>query len=120
MTLKMLSTPNTMTLTKFKLQNFLTNTNLSPYSILINRNFDDLDHLLKCKNKVFGIIAVSETRITKQTSLATNINLKNYTIEFTPTESSAVGMLLYIAIHLSYKLCPDLNIFKDNHLLCHI
>ena len=53
----------------------------------LNKNFDDLDHLLKCTNKVFNIIAVSETRITKQTSLTSNINLKNYAIEFTHTES---------------------------------
>ena len=35
----------------------------------LNKNFDDLDHLLKCTNKVFDIIAVTETRITKSTSL---------------------------------------------------
>ena len=44
----------------------------------LNKNLNDLDHLRKCKNKVFHIIAVSETRITKQTSHTTNINLKNY------------------------------------------
>ena len=54
----------------------------------LNKNFDDLDHLLKCTNKVFDIIAVTETRITKQTSLTTNVNLRNYAIEFTPTESN--------------------------------
>ena len=42
------------------------------------KNFDDLDHLLKCTNKVFGIVAVSETRITKKTPLASDINLQNY------------------------------------------
>ena len=55
----------------------------------LNKNFDDLDHLPKCTNKVFDIVAVTETRITKQTSLATNINLRNYVIEFTLTKSSA-------------------------------
>ena len=40
-----------------------------------------LTRYFKCTNKVFDIIAVSETRITKQTSLTTNINLKNYTIQ---------------------------------------
>ena len=73
----------------------------------LNKNFDDLDHLLKCTNKVFDIIALTETRITKQTSFTTNINLKKYAIDFTPTGSSAGGTLLYIASHLSYKLCPD-------------
>ena len=82
----------------------------------LNKNFDDLDHLLKCTNKVFDIIAVSETRITKQASLTTNISLKNYAIEFTPTESSVGGTLLYIASHLSYKPRLDLNIYKANQL----
>ena len=69
----------------------------------LNKNFDDLNHLLKCTNTVFDIIAISETRITKQTSLTTNINLENYAIEFTPTEYSAGGTLLYNASHLSDK-----------------
>ena len=82
----------------------------------LNKNFDDLEHLLKCTNKVFDITAVTETRITKQTSLSTNVNLRNYAIEFTPTESSAGGTLLYIASHLSYKPRPDFNIYKSNQL----
>ena len=82
----------------------------------LNKNFDDLDHLLKCTNKVFDIIAVTETRSTIQTSLTTNINLRNYAIEFTPTESTAGGTLLYIASHLSYKPRPDLNVYKANQL----
>ena len=82
----------------------------------LNKNFDDLDHLIKCINKVFDIIAVTETRITKQTPLTTNINLTNYAIEFTPTEFSAGGTLLCIASHLSYKPRPDLNIYRANQL----
>ena len=56
---------------------------------------------------------MTETRITKQTSLATNINLINYVIEFTHTESSAGGMFFYIVSHLPYKPRPDLNIYKS-------
>ena len=82
----------------------------------LNKNFDDLDHLLKCTNKVFDIIAVTETRIIKQTSLTTNINLINYAIEFIPTESSAGGTILYIARHLPYKPRPDLSVYKANQL----
>ena len=82
----------------------------------LNKNFDKLEHLLKCTNKVFDIIAVTETRITKQTFLTTNINLKNYAIEFAPTESSAGGSFLYIASQWPYKPHPDLNIYKSNQL----
>ena len=76
----------------------------------LSKNLDYLDHLLKSTNKVFDIIAVSETRIAKQTFHTTNINLRNYAIEFTPTEYSAGSMLFYITSHLSFKPRPDLNI----------
>ena len=59
-------------------------------------------------------IAVSQTRITKQVFLLNNLNLNNYSFEFTPTETSAGGTLLYIAKHLSYKRRNGLNIYKKN------
>ena len=37
-------------------------------------------------------------------------------LSLTPTQSPAGGMLLYIISHLSYKPCPDLNIYKANQL----
>ena len=64
----------------------------------------------------FDIIAVSETRITKNISLLNNLNLNNYSFEFTPAETCAGGTLLYIANHLSYKCRNDLNIYKKNEL----
>ena len=42
-----------------------------------------------CTNKVFDIIAVNETRIMRQT-FNTIINLRNYVIEFTPTDFTPV------------------------------
>ena len=44
------------------------------------------------------------------------MNLNNYSFEFTPTETSAGGTLLYIANHLLYKCRNDLNIYKKNEL----
>ena len=44
------------------------------------------------------------------------MNLNNYYFEFTPTETSAGGTLLYIANHPSYKCCNDLNTYKKNEL----
>ena len=78
----------------------------------LNKNFDDLQYLLNCTKKSFDIIAISETRITKQVSLSINLNLNNYSFEFTPTETSAGGTLLYIANHVPYKCRSDLNIYK--------
>ena len=67
----------------------------------LNKNFDDLQHLLSCTQKNFDIIAISETRVTKNISLLDNLNFNNYSSEFTPSETSAGGTLLYIANHLS-------------------
>ena len=44
------------------------------------------------------------------------MDLNNYSFRFTPTETSAGDTLLYIANHLSYKCCNDLNIYKKNEL----
>ena len=59
----------------------------------LNKKFDDLQDLLSCIKK-FDVIAISETRITKQVSLSNNLNLNNYSFEFTPTETSAGISLL--------------------------
>ena len=78
----------------------------------LNKNFDDLVYLLKCTNKNFDIAAVSETRISKKTSLTSSINLNNYSLETTPTESTAGGTMLYISDRLSYKPRIDLICIK--------
>ena len=82
----------------------------------LSKNFDDLQHLQSCTNKNVDIIAITETWITKNVSIANNLDIKNYSTEFTRTESSAGGTLLYIANHLSYKSRQDLNIHKKNEL----
>lgn len=53
--------------------------------------------------KILILYLVTETRINRSISLTNNLSLINYSIEFTPTESSAGGTLLYIANHLPYK-----------------
>ena len=42
--------------------------------------------------------------------------MNNFSFQFTPTESSAGGSLLYVANHLSYKPRLDLHIYKSNEL----
>ena len=44
--------------------------------------------------KNYNIIAISETRITKQVSLLNNSDFNNYSFEFAPSETSAGGILL--------------------------
>ena len=71
---------------------------------------------LSCTKSNFDIIGVIETRITKQVYLLNNLYLNNYSYEFTPTETTAGGTLLYIANPLSCNYCNDLNIYKKNEL----
>ena len=92
---------------------------LSPFHInacSLSKNFDDLVYLLKYTNRNFDIIAVSETRISKKTSLTSNINLNNYYFETTPTESTVGRTMLYVSNRLSYKSQTDLNMYKKDQL----
>ena len=76
-----------------------------------NKKFDELQHILNYTKIIFYVTAISETRITKEISLSNKLNLNKYSFEFTPTGTSVGGTLLYIANHLSYKCCNDLNIY---------
>ena len=82
----------------------------------LDKYFDNLQYLLSSTEEIFDVIAISETRITKKVSLSNNLNLNKYSLEFTPAETSADGIFIYIANHLSYKCCNDLNIYKNKEL----
>ena len=82
----------------------------------LNKNFDDLEYLIKTTNQTFDVIAISESRIKSNMDITTNINLPNYSIEYTPTESHAGGTLLYISNNIAYKPRKDLNIYKTHEL----
>ena len=50
-------------------------------SCSLNKNFEDLEYLLKATNKIFDVIAISKSRILKGTNLSKNINIYNYSDE---------------------------------------
>ena len=52
----------------------------------LSKKFDDLEYSLKTTNTSFDIIAISETRILKNTKIVKNINIPNFSYEFTLTE----------------------------------
>ena len=79
-------------------------------SCSLNKNFEELQNILQSTNIQFDVIAITEARIMRNISVTQNIELSNYSFEHTPTESSAGSTLLYIANHLSYKICSDLKI----------
>ena len=45
-----------------------------------------------------------------------NINIPNFSFEFTPTESTVGGSLLYIEDQLAYQNRNGLNLYKTNNL----
>ena len=62
------------------------------------------------------MICISESRLSQKKPQTTNINLTGYSIEQTPTESSAGGILLYISQNFSYKQRKDLQIYYPKEL----
>ena len=77
----------------------------------LTKNSDDFNILLSDVNISFDILAITEARIKKHLSSPINLQLSNYSIEYTTTESSAGGTLLYISKRLSYQLRNDLRLY---------
>ena len=83
----------------------------------LSKNIDDFEHLIQSTKTDFDIIAVSESRITKNPPPPPiDISIPNYSYEFCPTEANAGGTLIYIRNHLSYKTRDDLKIHKSFEL----
>ena len=82
----------------------------------LSKNTDDCEHLIQSTSTDFDIIAVPESRITKNKLPPTDISIPNYSYEFCPTEANAGGTLIYIRNHLSYKTRNDLKIYKSFEL----
>ena len=53
----------------------------------LTKNFDDYNILLSDLNVSFDILAITETRIKKDSSSSIDLQLNNYLTEHTPTES---------------------------------
>ena len=80
------------------------------------KNFDDFNILLTDLNVNFDILAITKSRIRKDSSSPVNVHLDNYSIEQTPTETSAGGTLLYISRRLSYQLRNDLKLYDSGKI----
>ena len=82
----------------------------------LTKYFDDFHILISDLNVSFDILVITETRIKKDSSNPINLQLNNYSIEHTPTESSASGTLLYINKRLSYQLRNDLRLYDPGKI----
>ena len=54
--------------------------------------------------------------VRKNVEALSNIDLNNYTFEFTPTDSTKEGSLIYIEKDLRYKTRNDLNLFREKEI----
>ena len=87
------------TLTSFSKCNFSAfNLNIASFS----RHYDELNALLGLLNFNFSVIGISETKFLKHSPPNFNFSLEGYSVEQTPTESSAGGTLLYISNRYAY------------------
>ena len=82
----------------------------------LTKNFDDFNILLNDVSVNFGIISITESLIKKDSSSPVNLHLDDYSVEQTPTETSARWTLLYINKKISYKLRNDLKLYHPGKI----
>ena len=82
----------------------------------LTKNFNDFNMLLSDLSVSFDILAITETRIKKDSSHTINLQLSNYSTEHTPAESSASGTLLYKSKILSYQLRNDPRLYDPGKI----
>ena len=82
----------------------------------LSAHIDNLKSFLSELRIKLDIICISESRLSQKNPQTTNINLADYTVEQTPTESSAGGVLLYISQKFSCKPRKDLQIYCPKEL----
>ena len=79
-------------------------------------HIDEFTNLLSELNSNCKIIGITETRLTTKKHPVNSIEIPNYSIEHTPTESDKGGALLYISKEINYKTRNDLKIYKEKLL----
>ena len=73
----------------------------------------DLRYLVEsCSNKP-KIIGITECRLRKNKEVLSNIDLNDYSFEFSAAESTTGGTLIHIENDLRYKICKDLNQYRE-------
>ena len=66
-------------------------------------HLDELSDLIDKSEAKFSIIGITESRLKKDIAPLNNINLHNYNIQHTPTESKKGGSLMYISADLQLQ-----------------
>ena len=86
------------------------------YVSSFTKNSDDFNILHNDLNVNFDVFAITESCIKKDSSSPVNLDLDNYSVEQTPTKTSAGGTLLYISKRLSYQLGNHLKLYHPGKI----
>ena len=90
--------------------------NISLFFSSLQFHKHDLNILLDSLNFEFDIIAISETKISKNMAPTTDISFEEYNTEDTPTEAEKGGTLLYISKKHIHKPRKDLEIYQSKEI----
>ena len=82
----------------------------------LHYHIDDLRHLVKSYPNKPKIIGITECRMRKNREVLSNIDLDDYSFEFTATKSTKGGTLIYIESYLRYKIPKDLNLYREKEI----
>ena len=77
----------------------------------ISAHINNLRNFLNLVNQKIDIISILESRISTKNVQTTNIDLPDYNIKQTLTESSVGSALIFISERLSYKTRKDVYIY---------
>ena len=83
---------------------------------LLSYNIDNLASFVLYCGKRPRIIRILECRVRANQQSLSNISLQSYTYEFTSTESSKGGTLIYIDQNVKYKIREDLKFYKSKEI----
>ena len=76
-------------------------------------HFDDLKYLVEnCRNKP-KVIGIAECRLRTNRTVLSNIDLQDYTYEWTATAASKGGTLIYIDTKLRYTIRNNRKLYKE-------
>ena len=78
--------------------------------------FEEFSTILTENKLDFDVLGISESRIKLNRTPIISLQLPRYNLEYTPTESSNGGTLLYIKKDIKCKCREDLQIYKPKEL----
>ena len=83
---------------------------------LIQYHINDLRDLVEIWLNKPKIIGITECRLRKNRKVLSNVDLNDYSFEFTTTKSTKRGTLIYIQNDLRYNISKDLNLYRGKEL----